>query len=107
MKNKMGLYFQLETGNPKDSLSVVKQALKRLDQLDGEGMDVQYFELRIKKPEELKGSNELFMKLDGEGRTFIENETSKSWNEAFLRAFDKIHHELRQINDLSATVQFA
>lgn len=92
MKKKIGMYFQLEADNNKDSLSVVKQVLSRLGQLEDEGVDVQYFELRVKK---MQGQQNLVsMKLDGNGDTFIESETAYHRNEALNNGFDKIYDQL-------------
>lgn len=108
MKRKMGMYFQLEADDNKESLSIVKQALNRLGQLEDEGVEVQYFELRVKKSKELQGANLVSMKLDGNGSTFIENESAYRWDEAFVNAFDKIHDQLRIRSGHSAkSLQYA
>lgn len=108
MKNKIGLYFQLETDNPQDSYSAVKQTLNRLEQLEEEGLNVQYFELRLKKLKGLQKAEGVFMKLDGEGGTFIENESSPRWALAFDNAFERIHHNLKNLNSYYAgTTQYA
>jgi hypothetical protein len=107
MKNKIGLYFQLETEDPRDSYSAVKQTLSRLEQLEEEGLNVQYFELRLKKLKGLQKAKGVFMKLDGEGGTFIENEASSQWSQAFDDAFERIHHNLRSLNSsYSDSVQY-
>jgi hypothetical protein len=104
MKKKIGMYFQLETDDKKESLSMVKQALNRLDQLEDEGVDVQYFELRVKKPNKLQNPNFVSMKLDGNGSTFIENESAFHWEEAFMNGFDKIHNQLKIRNESFANI---
>ncbi len=95
MKKKIGLYFQLEAKDNKESLSIVKQALNRLNQLEDEGVDVQYFELRVNKFNGLSDTNVVSMKLDGNGRTFIESESGYRWDDAFINAFDRIHDHTR------------
>lgn len=108
MKNKIGLYFQLETDDPRDSYSAVKQTLHCLEQLEDEGLNVQYFELRLKKLKGLQKAEGVFMKLDGEGGTFIENEASSNWNLAFDNAFDRIHHNLKNLSaSYSGSLQYA
>lgn len=108
MKNKIGLYFQLETDDPRDSYSAVKQTLYCLEQLEEEGLNVQYFELRLKKLKGLQKSEGVFMKLDGEGGTFIANEASSQWNQAFDDAFARIRHSLRDLNNsYSHSAQYA
>ncbi|MGH2644637.1 MAG: hypothetical protein ACRDE2_11855 [Chitinophagaceae bacterium] len=98
MKNKIGLYFQLETDDPRESYSAVKQTLSCLEQLEAEGLTVQYFELRLKKLKGIQKTAGVFMKLDGEGGTFIENEVSPGWSQAFESAFGRIHNNLRNLS---------
>lgn len=90
MRPKIGLYFQLEVDNPKTSLSLVKQAIHQLEQLEKRNLEVEYFELRMRELNEIHRGKQAYIKLDGEGNTFIDSGKSITWDGAFMNAFEKV-----------------
>jgi hypothetical protein len=94
MCNTLGLYFQMEVGDPKSSLSLIELALDRLKALEQKKMEFEYFELRLSKLGDAPQNKQVSIKLDGEGHTFIDSETSSRWDDAFLNAFDRIQDQL-------------
>lgn len=94
MQSKIGLYFQLEANDQITSLSLVKQAINGLEQLEKKNMDVEYFELRIRELDEIEGDKQAYIKLDGEGNTFIDSGKSVTWDGAFKNAFEKVAEKL-------------
>lgn len=95
MKNKMGIYFQLEMNDPKDTFSLMKLAVNRLEQLQDEGIKIEYLELRLHKSPFHQTKKQAYIKLDGNGSTFIDSGTSSRWDDAFITTFDRIHDQLR------------
>lgn len=96
MKGKIGLYFQLETVDRGTSLSMVRLALDRLEQLERNHVDVEYFELRLSQNGKHKHAQ---IKLDGQGHTFIHSGTAFRWDEAFTDTFDLIQDQFKVPND--------
>lgn len=94
MCTKFGLYFQMEVGDPKSSLSLIELALDRLKGLEQKKMDIEYFEVRLARLGTLPQNKQVSIKLDGQGHTFIDSEVSSRWDDAFLNAFDKIQGRL-------------
>lgn len=98
MNTKIGLYFQLEMNDPKDTFALMKLAVNRLEQLENEGVDVEHLELRLSESSSLQIKKQVYIKLDGSGRTFIDSETSSRWDDAFITAFDRIEDQFRSLN---------
>jgi hypothetical protein len=92
MNTKIGLYFQVEIGDPIASLSLINLALQRLEQLGKRNVPVEYFELRLNGT----GPNKhAYVKMDGGGKTCTDSGTSSRWDDAFLNAFDKVRDQLQ------------
>lgn len=106
-RNKIGLYFQLESQDHGESLSMARMALNRLAQLEDEGVALHYFEMRYKDLVDSQRPKQIYIKLDGDERTFIEYEASSRWDEAFIKAFDRIHDQLRSYSTDYKIPQYA
>ncbi|GAA4312448.1 hypothetical protein [Compostibacter hankyongensis] len=102
MQEKIGLYFQLEIEDPRASLSLVKLALDRLSQLKKGDMQVEYFELRLHRIAGRQKDKQAYIKLDGEGHTYIDLDTSSRWDDAFMNAFDRIRDRFRSEETMAA-----
>lgn len=98
MSTKIGLYFQLEMQDSKDTFTLIKMALNRLEKLKDEGVAVEYLELRLTDSQYGKFKKQAFVKLDGNGRTVIDSETSTRWQDAFSIPFDRIGEQFRSLN---------
>jgi hypothetical protein len=95
MNTKMGLYFQLEITDPSVSLSIVRLALNKLEQLGKDKVNVEYFELRVTDSGQAKNSKHVYMKLDGQGHTYISSCASHEWKKAFMDTFAVIDKQLQ------------
>lgn len=98
MNTKIGLYFQLEMDDPKDTFSLMKLALNRLEQLENEGVEIEHLELRLHESPFPHTKMQAYIKLDGSGRTFIDSEISSRWDDAFTTTFDRIQDQFRSLN---------
>jgi hypothetical protein len=83
MKNSIGLYFQLEIKEGKQALSLVRQSLKKIEQLEDAGISVEYLELRAKEFPHYGSDKEIWLKIDSNKGTYIASETSDNWDDAF------------------------
>lgn len=95
MNAKIGLYFQLEIPDPSVSLSMVRLALNKLEQLGKNNINVEYFELRVTDTGPMRNSKHVYMKLDGHGHTYISSCASHDWKDAFMDTFAVIDKQLR------------
>lgn len=97
MSTKIGLYFQLEMNDPRDTFPLMKLALKRLEKLENEGVNVEYLELRLTESHQGPTNKQASIKLDGDGRTFIDSEVSTHWDDAFTVTFDRIQNQFSSL----------
>lgn len=91
----MGLYFQLEIPDPSVSLSIVRLALNRLEQLGRNKVNVEYFEMRVTDSGQARNGKHVYMKLDGQGHTYISSCAAHEWKEAFIETFAVIDKQLQ------------
>lgn len=94
MKNSIGLYFQLEIKESKQALSLVRQSLKKIEQLEGAGISVKYLELRAKEFPYRSFRKEVCLKIDSDKGTYIASDISFHWDEAFLHTLKEVEERM-------------
>ena len=94
MKNTIGLYFQLETNEGKQAFTMIRESLKKIEQLEDAGISVKYLELRAK---ELPGSDpdkKIWLKIDSDKMTYIGSDCAFEWEQAFIETFKDVEERI-------------
>lgn len=94
MKNSIGLYFQLEIQEDNRAISLVRQSLRKIEQLEKAGISVKYLELRAKELPVLSSDKEVWLKIDSDKGTYIASETSDNWEEAFKNPLKMVEERM-------------
>lgn len=94
MKNKIGLYFQLEIADGAETLLLVRQALKRIERLEDSGIDIKYVEVRARELAGLSRDKEIWVKIDSDKMTYIDAVSSFEWKSAFTKTFDAVQDRM-------------
>ncbi|HVB04353.1 MAG TPA: hypothetical protein VNE41_11610 [Chitinophagaceae bacterium] len=94
MNSNITLNFHLEMASQDIAISLMRLAIGNLEILEKSGIEVEYFELRLQPMEQ--GKKKVYIKIDGDNRTFIETDISFRWDSAFLAAFERILEQFVQ-----------
>ena len=90
MENIIALNFHLDIENSSLSLSLMREALDRLEELEEAGIPVEFFELRAGNPKPGQSRKKIYIKIDSSTRTFTDTESAPEWLEAFDKVFDRV-----------------
>lgn len=90
MENKLILNLRLEVGDQKKIFPLMSMVIRKLKQLEISGIEVEYFELRLRRLNQLSRNKEAYMKIDANNRTFTDSEVSSNWDEAIMNPCERI-----------------
>lgn len=90
MENKLILNLRLELGDQKKIFSLMGVVLRKLKQLEGSGIKVEYFELRLHQLTQLSRNKEAYMKIDANNRTYTDSEVSSRWDDAIMNTCERL-----------------
>jgi hypothetical protein len=90
MENKLILNLRLEVGDQKKIFPLMSVVIRKLKQLEVSGIEVEYFELRLRRLNQLSRNKEAYMKIDANNRTFTDSEVSSNWDEAIMNPCERI-----------------
>ncbi|HLR38451.1 MAG TPA: hypothetical protein VK084_10410 [Chitinophagaceae bacterium] len=95
MENKMILNLRMEeVGNTEKIYSLIALVSEKLKQLEFSGIEVEYFELRLKQKDFFSTlAKEAYIKIDANNHTFTGNEVSNFWDDAVKNLCDKIKNQ--------------
>lgn len=94
MKNSIGLYFQLEMKEEGLALSLVRQSLKKIEELEDSGIPVKYLELRARELPGSRDGKEIWLKIDSDQRTYINSDHAFEWEQAYSDTFSSVEKEM-------------
>lgn len=90
MENKLILNLRLEVGNQKKMFTLMNLVLKKLKQLEGSHIEVEYFELRLHRLDASSTSKQSYMKIDANNMTFTDSEIANHWDDAILNPCERL-----------------
>ena len=99
MENKLILNLRLEVGDHRKIISLTGLVLKKLKQLEVSGIQVEYFELRLRRLSQMSRNKEAYMKIDANDRTFTDTEISSRWADAILTPCDRLKQRFLKCED--------
>lgn len=88
---KSGIYFQLEMNKLEDAYLLANLAVKGLNDLEGDGVHVDYLELHFIESLLDSAGKQAYIKVDCRGRTFIFSERYLRWYDMLMSSLDSIH----------------
>lgn len=90
MDKKITLTFRLDIDNPDSYFSLLRLVLKRVEQLEEQGIPVEFMELRMFPSPGSSRIKEAHIKIDSPDCTVNESSRSFRWDDAFLSVFEKV-----------------
>lgn len=94
MKNSLGLYFQLEVQERNQAFSLVRQSLKKIEQMEDAGIQVEYLQLRARELSGLRADKEIWLKIDSDKGTYIASGKSMEWNQALSNTVKNVEERI-------------
>lgn len=94
MKNTIGLYFQLALKEGKQAFTMIRESLKKIEQLEDAGIAVKYLELRAKELPDSDPDKEIWLKIDSDKMTYIGSDCAFEWEQAFVETFEKVENRM-------------
>jgi len=94
MKSTIGLYFQLEIKEDNQAFSLIRQSLKKIEQLEDAGIPVKYLELRAKELPDSGADKEIWLKIDSDKGTYIGSDAAIEWERAFTDTVKNVEERM-------------
>lgn len=90
MNSKLILNLHLEIGDVQKRLSLMNLILKKIKELEVARIDIEYFELRLRRQHPLSPRKEAYMKIDANNWTFTDSEISNRWHDAIVNPCERL-----------------
>jgi hypothetical protein len=94
MKSTIGLYFQLEIKEDNQAFSLIRQSLKKIEQLEDAGIPIKYLELRAKELPDSGADKEIWLKIDSDKGTYIGSDAAIEWERAFTDTVKNVEERM-------------
>jgi hypothetical protein len=94
MKSLSGLYFHLEIKDNDQVLSLVRQSLEHIEQLETAGIHIKYMQLRANELPSLCSNKEIWIKIDSDKGTYIASNASVEWTQAFTNTLKAVEEKV-------------
>lgn len=98
VENKIILNLRLEVEDQKKMFFLMDLVLKKIEQLEGSDIQVEYFELRLHRQSYQSPTKESYMKIDANNRTFTDSEIARHWDEAIVNPCERLRQRFLGCN---------
>jgi len=94
MNNSINLYFHLEIKDIDQVISLVKQSLNKIEQLEDAGIPIGYLQLRAKELLDSHADKEIWLKIDSNKGTYIGSDAAFEWDKAFITTVTNVEKRM-------------